>query len=128
MIIIIHIHCHLFTIIHHIISPLTIITYSILFITRIIPKLQSFTIIRISIARGIRTIFSDKISHVTEITTVDAPHFFQYNCTFILQDNVLLRNSKDPNFMVDWEEFARIDRSILQDKHLSETTKVEKVR
>ena len=40
---------------------------------------------------------------------------------------MLLRTSKDPNYIVDWEEFASRDRTELQRAHTDVQSKIEKV-
>ena len=41
---------------------------------------------------------------------------------------MLLRTSKDPNYKVDWEEFALRDRTQLQRGHVDVQSKIEKVK
>lgn len=43
-----------------------------------------------------------------------------------LKENILLRTSKDPNYTVDWTEFASCDRTELQRGHQDVKTKFEK--
>ena len=45
----------------------------------------------------------------------------------IFKENILLRTSKDPNYTVDWAEFASRDRAELQKAHVDVQAKLEKV-
>ncbi|KAJ7374243.1 hypothetical protein OS493_007322 [Desmophyllum pertusum] len=67
--------------------------------------------------------FSDKIRWSMDLRwqNPDKPNGF-----YGLKENILLRTSTDPNYTVDWAEFASRDRAKLQKAHVDVQAKLEK--